>query len=86
MLCPIRPIRAAVVFFNQRRRQWLKNVTTAAAGRRRYTLAMDTCTLSQLPDGTFAAVCRTITWGEALLVLLLVAIVFLKVYELWRHE
>lgn len=36
-----------------------------------------------LPDGSQAVVYHSVTWGEAVLILLLVAVVFLKVYELW---
>lgn len=36
-----------------------------------------------LPDGTVAIVYASMTWGEATIILLLVALVVLKVYELW---
>lgn len=40
----------------------------------------------QLPDGTYAVVLRSMTWGEAVIILLLVAIVFLQVYALWISQ
>lgn len=39
--------------------------------------------LITLPDGTQATLYHSMTWGEAVIILLLVALVFLKVYELW---
>lgn len=36
-----------------------------------------------LPDGTQAVIIRSMDWGQAVIILLLVALVFLKVYELW---
>lgn len=41
--------------------------------------------LVQLPDGTWAVLHRSMTWGEAIISLLLVALVVLKVYELWTR-
>lgn len=37
-----------------------------------------------LPDGTYAGISRQMSYGEAVIIFLLVALVFLKVYELWR--
>ena len=36
-----------------------------------------------LPDGSQAVIIRSMTWGEAVIILLLTALVVLKVYELW---
>jgi hypothetical protein len=47
---------------------------------------MSTTILIQLPDGTYAAINRSLTWGEAVIILLLVAIVFLQVYGLWSAQ
>jgi hypothetical protein len=47
---------------------------------------MDTTIYIQLPDGTYAAVLRSMTWGEAVIILLLVAIVFVQVYALWSRQ
>jgi hypothetical protein len=37
----------------------------------------------ELPDGSIGIVYATMTWGEAVIIVLLVALVALKVYELW---
>lgn len=47
---------------------------------------MDTAQYILLPDGTYAAIMRSITWGEAIIIVLLVALVFLKLYELWKQH
>lgn len=47
---------------------------------------METAQLIQLPDGTWAVLERSITWGEAVIIMLLVALLFLKLYELWRQR
>lgn len=39
--------------------------------------------LIQLPDGSWAVLHRSMTWGEAVIIILLTALVLLKVYELW---
>lgn len=36
-----------------------------------------------LPDGTWALVHRGIDWGELAILIILVALLFLKLYELW---
>lgn len=36
-----------------------------------------------LPDGTQAVLIRSLTWGEAVIILLFVALVFFKVLEMW---
>ena len=41
--------------------------------------------LVRLPDGTYAVLHRSMTWGEAVIGLLLLALVILKVYELWTR-
>jgi hypothetical protein len=38
-----------------------------------------------LPDGTYAVLHRSMTWGEVVIALLLLAILVLKVYELWTR-
>lgn len=40
----------------------------------------------QLPDGTFAVVERSITWGESVVILLLAALLFVELYKLWRQR
>jgi hypothetical protein len=47
---------------------------------------MDTTIVIQLPDGTYALLSKSLTWGEAVIILLLVAIVFLQVYGLWSAQ
>lgn len=42
--------------------------------------------LINLPDGTYAVIHHSMTWGEAVIGLLLLALVVLKVYELWSHR
>lgn len=42
--------------------------------------------LITLPDGTQALLQRSMSWGEAVIILLLTALVFLKVYELWARR
>lgn len=44
-----------------------------------------TIQLVQLPDGSYGAVVQTITYGEAVIILLLVALLFLRIYEVWRR-
>jgi hypothetical protein len=44
-----------------------------------------TIQLVQLPDGSYAMVLQSITYGEAVIILLLVALLFLKIYEVWRR-
>lgn len=39
-----------------------------------------------LPDGTHAVIHRSMTYGEAVIALLLLALVVLKVYELWSNR
>jgi hypothetical protein len=40
----------------------------------------------QLPDGTYAAVVQQMTYGEIVIILLLVVIVFVELYKLWRER
>ena len=47
---------------------------------------MDTSQLVQLPDGSFALVERTMSYGEATLILLVAALVFIELYKLWRDR
>lgn len=44
---------------------------------------MDSITL---PDATTATVLRSMSWGEIVIILLLVALVFIEVYKLWRQH
>jgi hypothetical protein len=46
----------------------------------------DTLTLEYylLPDGTYGVLRQELTYGDVVIILLLVALVFLKMYELWR--
>ena len=37
-----------------------------------------------LPDGSVAVLSRTMTWGDIVIILLLVALLFLELYKLWR--
>lgn len=39
-----------------------------------------------LPDGSVAVLIRSMTWGEAVIILLLVALVVLRVYEFWARR
>lgn len=45
---------------------------------------MDTFQYVQLPDGSWAAVERIVSWGDAVIILLLAALVGLELYQLWR--
>lgn len=47
---------------------------------------MGTTQLIQLPDGTWALVDRSLSYGEAAIIILLAAIVFIEVYKLWRER
>lgn len=47
---------------------------------------MDTSQLVQLPDGSLALIQRTMTFGEATLILLVAALLFLELYKLWRNR
>lgn len=47
---------------------------------------METTQLVQLPDGSWAALSRVVTWGDSVIILLLAALVILKAYELWRQK
>lgn len=44
---------------------------------------METAQYIQLPDGTYAALERSMSYGDAVLILILVALLFLQVYALW---
>lgn len=46
---------------------------------------VDTIQYVQLPDGTYAALIRSVTWGESIVILLLVALLFLQLYEAWKR-
>lgn len=46
---------------------------------------MDPNTVVTLPDGTIAVLARSMTWGDSIIILLLVALVFLEIYQLWRR-
>jgi hypothetical protein len=39
-----------------------------------------------LPDGSQAALIRSMSYGDVVVILLLVAIVFLLVYHIWRRK
>lgn len=39
-----------------------------------------------LPDGTYAALVRSMTYGEAAVILLLVAVVFMLAMLMWRQR
>jgi hypothetical protein len=43
----------------------------------------ETLTIVQLPDGSLAAVDRTMSWGEQAIILLLVATLFIQVVQIW---
>jgi hypothetical protein len=43
-------------------------------------------TVVTLPNGTQAALVRTMDYGDVIVILLLVAIVFLQLYSLWRQH
>lgn len=47
---------------------------------------MDTTLFVQLPDGTFAAVSRTVDWGQIIIILILVALLTLYIYDLWTRK
>ena len=38
-----------------------------------------------LPDGSYAAISRVITYGDMVVILILVALLFLVVYATWRR-
>lgn len=39
-----------------------------------------------LPDGTYAIVRQEMTYGDAIIILLLIALLFLEIYKLWTHH
>jgi hypothetical protein len=39
-----------------------------------------------LPDGTYALIERSMSWGEATIIILLATLVFVELYKLWRHR
>lgn len=47
---------------------------------------MSTDVYTLLPDGTYAVLHRSVTWGEGVIIILLVALVFLQVYALWTRK
>lgn len=47
-------------------------------------IGMDTREYIYLADGTYAALDRSMTYGDAVIILLLVSFVFLQLYKLWR--
>lgn len=47
---------------------------------------MDTSQLVLLPDGTYALISRTMTWGEATIILLLAVLVLIELYKLWHRS
>jgi hypothetical protein len=47
---------------------------------------MDTTQLVALPDGTYALISRSMSWGEATIILLLVMIVLIELYKLWHRK
>lgn len=49
-------------------------------------MGSNVCTTIQLPDGSEAAFCRTMDYGQATIILLLVALVFLEVFNTWRQR
>lgn len=55
---------------------------------RLYTHTMEQITdlLIQLPDGTYAVLHRGMTWGEAVIIILLTALVLLRIYEVWSSR
>lgn len=48
---------------------------------------MDPTQYIQLPDGTYATLVRSMSYGDVTTILLLVAIVVIQVYAIWsRHD
>lgn len=47
---------------------------------------MDTLLYVQLPDGSWAVLERSMTWGDVVIILLLAALVFFEAYKLWRLQ
>jgi hypothetical protein len=47
---------------------------------------MDTTSLIQLPDGTWAVLNRSMDWGQVVIILLLVAMLVLQVFSLWQRR
>lgn len=39
-----------------------------------------------LPDGTYAVLSRSMTWGDMVIILLLVAMLVLQFYDIWRRQ
>lgn len=48
-------------------------------------LPMDTDLLVQLPDGTWAVVHQAMSWGDIVILLVLVALLMLYIYDLWNR-
>jgi hypothetical protein len=47
---------------------------------------VDTTQYIVLPDGTYAALDRSMTYGDVVTILLLVAVMFLLVVAIWRQR
>ena len=49
-------------------------------------MTVDTTQYIQLPDGTWAALSRSMDWGQIVIALLLVALLVLYLYDLWTRN
>ena len=49
-------------------------------------MAVEITQYIQLPDGSYAAVTQSMTYGEVVIILLLGIIVFVELYKLWRDK
>jgi hypothetical protein len=47
---------------------------------------VETTTYIQLPDGTWSVIFRSMTYGEIVIILLLVALLILYIYDLWTRN
>jgi hypothetical protein len=61
-------------------------ITTASATHAWYRWRMETSQLVALPDGTYALIERSVTWGDATIILLLAMIVLIELYTLWHRK
>lgn len=64
----------------------LQKITIASRIRPAYAMPVEITQYIELPDGTYAAVVASMTYGEIIVVLLLTVIVFVELYRLWRER
>jgi hypothetical protein len=51
-----------------------------------YPVVVEITQYIQLPDGSYAAVVQSMSYGDIVIILLLVVIVFVELFNLWRSR